>query len=305
MNTYSRTFDLDLRMTSYPLGNSASGGLLRTVVYDAANRITSYSHTGPAGFDQTFGYDDLDRLTSFTSSTASLGYSYDANGNRPQFRIGATPYNNTIASTSNRLSSTAGPAPIKSDSFDAAGNTTSDGAVTYVYSDRGRLKRSTKSTVPTDYLYNAIGQRMSKTGITTSTGVNFYAYDVQGHVAGEYTSGGTALEETVYLDDTPVAMLNSSGVYYVYADHINTPRVITNSTDNSIVWRWDQADPFGRDAPNENPSGVATFSYNLRFPGQVFDAESGLHYNYFRDYDPQTGRYIQSDPVGISAGINT
>ena len=45
--------------------------------------------------------------------------------------------------------------------------------------------------------------------------------------------------------------------------------------------------------------------YNLRFPGQYYMPETGLFYNYFRDYDPQTGRYIESDPIGLGGGINT
>jgi RHS repeat-associated protein len=47
------------------------------------------------------------------------------------------------------------------------------------------------------------------------------------------------------------------------------------------------------------------FSYNLRFPGQYYDAETGLNQNYFRDYDPAIGRYVESDPIGLKAGINT
>jgi RHS repeat-associated protein len=57
--------------------------------------------------------------------------------------------------------------------------------------------------------------------------------------------------------------------------------------------------------PNLLSNLVTAFNYNLRFPGQYALNESGLFYNYFRDYDPQTGRYIESDPVGLGAGVNT
>jgi len=56
---------------------------------------------------------------------------------------------------------------------------------------------------------------------------------------------------------------------------------------------------------NKNPAGLGTFVYNLRFPGQYYDQETGLNYNYFRDYDPSVGRYIESDPAGLTASINT
>lgn len=46
-------------------------------------------------------------------------------------------------------------------------------------------------------------------------------------------------------------------------------------------------------------------AYNLRFPGQYYDSETGLSYNYFRDYDPSIGRYIESDPIGLQGGLNT
>jgi RHS repeat-associated protein len=162
-------------------------------------------------------------------------------------------------------------------------------------------------------------QRVHKQGPTAivATGSNSYVYDNQGHLIGEYDVNQHVIEETVYLDDLPVAVLKqtiagtgtsqSTGthIYYVYADHINTPRVITQATDNRMVWRWDNADPFGLLPPNENPGSLGVFTYNQRFPGQVYDKETNNFYNVNRDYDPQQGRYIQSDPIGLGGGINT
>jgi RHS repeat-associated protein len=93
-------------------------------------------------------------------------------------------------------------------------------------------------------------------------------------------------------------------IFYVHTDHLNTPRKVSRPSDNKLEWRWD-ADPFGTAAVNQNPAGLGTFLYNLRFPGQYYMAETGLNYNWNRDYDPATGRYIESDPLGLSAGINT
>ena len=95
-----------------------------------------------------------------------------------------------------------------------------------------------------------------------------------------------------------------NSVYYIQTDHLNTARAITDTT-NTVVWSW-LSDPFGSTAANDDPDGDgSTFTYNLRFPGQYYDQETGLHYNYFRDYDPSTGRYVQSDPIGLRGGLNT
>jgi RHS repeat-associated protein len=94
-------------------------------------------------------------------------------------------------------------------------------------------------------------------------------------------------------------------VFYVHADHLGTPRVITRPSDNKVVWKWDSAEAFGNSLPNENPSALGAFKYNLRMPGQYFDQETGTFYNYFRDYDPQLGRYVQSDPIGLRGGMST
>jgi RHS repeat-associated protein len=100
------------------------------------------------------------------------------------------------------------------------------------------------------------------------------------------------------------AIATSAGIFYIHADHLNTPRLIANST-GTTVWRWDQGEPFGNDVPNNNPSGAGAFDFNMRFPGQYFDREAGLSQNLYRDYDPSVGRYVQSDPIGLRGGINT
>ena len=319
-NAYSRSFDLDGRVTGYNIGNPASTGSQRTLSWDAASRIKAYTHTGAnaAALDQSFEYDDLERLTSFTGNGSTQTYTYDANGNRTSMGFGGTSYTNTIAATSNQLVSTTGPAPAKTNTYDLAGNLTNDARVTYAYTARGRMSSATIGTAKTSYLYNGLGQRVRQVTGTTANPAGLLMYDEAGHIIGEYNSStGQTSKEFVYLGDTPVGVLeqvvtgvspnqvHATNVYYVYTDHLDTPRVITRSPDGKMVWRWDSADPFGLLPPNDNPAGLGVFTFNLRMPGQYFDKSTNLFYNYFRDYDPQLGRYVQSDPIGLAGGINT
>lgn len=130
---------------------------------------------------------------------------------------------------------------------------------------------------------------------TPSTG--YFIYDEAGHLIGEYDANGNAVQEHIYLGDRPVAVVQGGSVNYVTTDQLNTPRAVTDAS-GTVEWSW-TSDPFG----NGQPTGSLT--YNLRFPGQYFDAEMGHNYNYYRDYDPSTGRYIESDPIGMHGGINT
>jgi RHS repeat-associated protein len=104
--------------------------------------------------------------------------------------------------------------------------------------------------------------------------------------------------------DFAAANVGATTVYYIHPDHLNTPRLIANQA-GTTVWRWDQGEPFGNDVPNNNPSGAGAFDFPLRFPGQYFDGETNLAYNLRRDYDPNIGRYIESDPIGLAGGSNT
>ena len=99
-------------------------------------------------------------------------------------------------------------------------------------------------------------------------------------------------------------VLSGSTSYYVHADWRNTPRQLDNAQQQAI-WAWDPP-PFGGSTPNSNPQNLGTsFTWNARFPGQYWDDESRLFYNYQRTYDPTLGRYLESDPIGLDGGINT
>jgi RHS repeat-associated protein len=164
---------------------------------------------------------------------------------------------------------------------------------------------------------------------------------IAGTTTGNPANGATAANANNVGNNTTTNRVNVE-VFYVHADHLGTPRVVTRSTVatganapssatptspgaiNKAVWMWN-SDPFGttgatgaggsaNSAPTKNPQLVtgtaaqiaaATFEQNLRMPGQFEDAETKSFYNYFKDLDPFTGRYIQSDPIGLKAGFAT
>jgi len=149
---------------------------------------------------------------------------------------------------------------------------------------------------------------------TTSLGIALQApftLNVNDLAAGTYqitakvttTDPDNPVVQSQALALTVGAAPGAATAYFIHTDQLNTPRAITNA-NGTMVWQWD-SDPFGKEPANEQPAGHPAFVFNLRFPGQQFDRESNLHYNYFRDYDPALGRYIESDPIGLKGGINT
>jgi RHS repeat-associated protein len=258
-------------------------------------------------------YDTDGRITTIESAGLST-YSYNPDGSI-QSRTDDSPSPSSassdsldisVPSSSNRISSVlATPSNIsRAYSYDAAGNTTSDGVNTFNYNNAGRLVSSGSGSSLTTYAYNASGQRVKK---ASSTGVNYYIYDEGGHLLGVYDTTGNLIEEIVWLSDVPVATIRTSptggiGYFYIHTDHLNTPMRLTRVEDNEVMWRWDH-DPYGAGATEDDADGNGAFVFfNMRFPGQYYDVETSLHYNYFREYDPAVGGYVESDPIGLGAG---
>ena len=89
-----------------------------------------------------------------------------------------------------------------------------------------------------------------------------------------------------------------TNLLYVHADHLGSPQKITDASQATV---WDGVfDPFGKEVA---VTGLAAMP--LRFPGQYADDETGFSYNYYRDYEPSLGRYLQSDPIGLTGGLNS
>jgi RHS repeat-associated protein len=176
---------------------------------------------------------------------------------------------------------------------------TSFSGYSFSYDARNRQTQACVGAIGTNWLINGLGQRIAQTiaQFNVSVAQFFFVYDEAGHQTGKYDGLGNPLWETAWLGDLPVAVLSPSGQFYIAPDHLGSPHQITDAS-GAVVWLW-HPDPFG----NGDPTGA--FPYELRFPGQFFDQGTRLHYNYFRDYDPRTGRYIESDPIGLAGGINT
>ncbi|MEX2500550.1 MAG: RHS repeat-associated core domain-containing protein [Wenzhouxiangellaceae bacterium] len=335
--TVTREYDLDGRP------RDLTGKLNITLEYDAVGNPTAIfpwepPPTGGGGDSddgsspppspttpplQQYVYDDLDRLAEVQAGDGSLQrrWTYDPTHNRLSEEApgtfggtgdpvdqdepsdpsggtsgGITPY--TYASDSHRLLDVGG----ITRSYDAAGNTTQIGNQTLIYNATGRLTevREGALTIST-YAYNGRGERVWKfTGGPPKT----FVYNQRGQLIGEYSA--TGFTEYLWLDDLLVGVFTPTGLHRIETDHLGTPRVAKGQYGNT-TWRWRIEDnAFGQKPAETSGDGDSPgLELNLRFPGQYFDQETGLHYNYFRDYEPGTGRYMQSDPIGLRGGLST
>jgi len=183
--------------------------------------------------------------------------------------------------------------------YDPNGNTTQKGDMTFAYNQANRMSGSVNGTTSAKYTYNAKGERSIKVVNDGVSGVEtHYIFDLNGQLIAEADALGVIQKEYVYLNGQPFAQIIGSDIYYYHNSHLGTPEIMTDA-NQTIVWQASYT-PFGKATVSVN-----AVENNIRFPGQYFDSETNLHYNYFRDYDPEIGRYIQSDPIGLAGGINT
>lgn len=295
----TRGYDLQGRLTHQQL----NGGMLddRQYSYDKNSNITAITING---ITHNYGYDALDRLTEELINTQGRSFAYDANDNRLlATTVTATDTNAEdyrYAASSNRL--------VQRSTLVDAADPVPDIDRTLVYNAAGRLFQVVSGGgVTAEYIYNDNGQRTRKTvfdgqgGSTTTV----YHYDLAGHLVSETTPTGESIKDYLWQENLmPVAQIDvnefgNDQITHLHTDHLLTARVATDASQ-SIIWRW-QGEAFGGDVPD----ALAGVVINLRFPGQYFDQETNLHYNHFRYYDAQVGRYITSDPIGLTGDRNS
>jgi len=174
----------------------------------------------------------------------------------------------------------------------------SDGITTFTWDGLNRLVKVEKAgATVAEYGFDAANRRIRKTVGAVTT---HYLYDLNNQLIAETGLDGTVLREYIYLDGEPIALREyqtNPGTYYFINDHLGTPQQLVDGM-GTVVWQAAYL-PFG-----QAQIVTGTVTNNLRFPGQYFDAETGLHYNWNRFYDPETGRYISADPIGLAGGMN-
>ncbi|WP_198402813.1 right-handed parallel beta-helix repeat-containing protein [Methylomonas koyamae] len=248
--------------------------------------------------DYAYQYDVLDRLSGVDNPTLTdEAYTYDALGNR---KTAANTVGEWQYDANNRLLSY----PGNNFAYDANGNLQTKTALgsqrVYRHDIANRLTRveRTDGSAVAEYYYDPFGRRLWKdvAGVRT-----YFAYAEEGLV-GEFNGQGGLIKSYGYQPDslwtTGPLFQRVNGQYYWYQhDHLMTPQKLVDS-NGLVVWSARQ-EAFG----NMHVS-LAAVGNNLRFPGQYYDQETGLHNNFQRMYNPNIGRYIENDPIGHLGGLN-
>jgi RHS repeat-associated protein len=287
----SRAYGYDplMRLKSLSARDPGANLLMsRGYTYSPAGNITA-KETEHGSY--SYQYDTLYRLTEAMNPTQSdESYTYDPNGNRlTDWRIpGTWQYN-----ANNELQSVGDTGY----SYDVNGNmiqkAVPGGTTTYTYDIEDRLTRvSNTGGMVADYYYDPFGRRLWKEvdGVRT-----YFLYSDEGMI-GEYDAAGAEIKSYGYAPGSawssdPLFVKIAGSYYYYQNDHLGTPQMITQA-NGAVVW------DAVYDAFGNCQISTETITSNLRLPGQYFDAETGLYYNWNRYYDPAIGRYLRADPYG-------
>ncbi len=312
------TLDTSYRVTRVQTGTASAPGstLDRSLSWtgDIVNSIIDNDNPGTTppftygAQSQSFTYTPARRLATASGYYGALSFTYDGVGNRLSETTNGVLSSYAYPMSSNRLSSVATSTSTRAFTYDAAGNILTDSRVgalgmTFQYDVEGRLSKAWQTAAPANggvYGYDALNRLASRTVTSPASATTLYVHDINNHIIAETNTAGQTLREYVWLNDLPVAVVDnvntaSPALYFVHSDHLGRPARMTAQNQS---WAWDVIyDPFG----NVSYSWSNPETMNIRFPGQWFQLETGLAYNWHRHYDATLGRYVQPDPLGLKA----
>ncbi|UYY57228.1 RHS repeat-associated core domain-containing protein [Sphingomonas sp. S2-65] len=284
---------------------------------------------GAPVFEQGFGYDDDDRLCEQRDTrVGATRYGYDAEGQllRVERSAGADEAFG-YDGAGNRIAGPAGPAQ-----FDALNRMVEQGAERFAYDARGNLVERSGGVRAWRYAYDGfdrmvraedgaglvlrfgydpLGRRIWKEVLRGGEQrITRYVWageqlirdveQVHGGTGAEWTAGAAArTRDYGYWPQqyTPLFLRQDGAVFNYHNDPAGTPMRLTDPAGR-VVWEAERAGFGGLRVL------LSVIDQPLRMPGQYCDAETGLHYNRFRYYDPALGRYLTRDPIGIAGGLN-
>jgi RHS repeat-associated protein len=289
--------------------------------------LTQFDDLQDNARDQWFTYDAAGRLTQAELTLPTKGYgklkwSYDKVGNRlTEVEEFGTVVTNSYSypTTANRITDVKqGTTTVRSFLYDAAGNLTKDTkgtvATDYVYNNRNRLSQAKiGTTIKGNYVYDGFERLAIREVLnTTPSGKTHFLYNEENDVIAETSAAtGASFREYIWLPGEgvggggkPIAVIDAANTatpktYWISTDHLDRPVIMTDST-RAIVWRAEYR-PFGEVISLSGPAATDANFGTQRFPGQWFQLETGLAYNWHRHYDASLGKYTQVDPLGLDA----
>jgi RHS repeat-associated protein len=337
--TETRGYDGRYRQVTNTLSSGTVTLAQYTYSIDPAGNITSIADAANPSYSRTFGYDDVNRLTTANTGSGLWGsgaYSYDAIGNLRSATLGSITRTFTYQGMTTKIATAPGLATAMT--YDAAGNelkspagNPSDGSAAAVYSPRNLLQaqflreydrcyeelgsacvQSDVVQVWLSNLYDGRGVRTASTEIALSNALGdgdtpptptfyFYAPELKALNVASRSTGRSA--DVIWFGDRPMADVDGGEVRYTFTDHLGTP-ILQTSQAATIVWRAEY-EPFG--SVYTLRSGAAADDQPLRFPGQqvAYSTAAGEEmYNIFRWYRAGWGRYTSADPIGLQGGVN-